>query len=199
MVNKIILNGIINNIEYSHSINDVDYDKATMLVKRNDGKEDLLNIKFKKFSNPYKNGQEVSLQGNVRTFSQRLEDRNRVEVYTFTYFDLPESTETNIVELDGRICKLNPMRKTQAGKDVLDFIVANNLVTENQSLNCYIPCVAWGKLAKQLSKYNVGDLIHIKGQLQSREYKKKISETDFELRVAHELSISEIIDNDINS
>lgn len=195
MINKIILNGIINNIEYSHTINEIEYDKATMLVKRADGKEDLLNIKFKKFSNPYKNGQEVALQGNIRTYSQRLEDRNKVEVYTFTYFDLPEETTSNIVELDGRICKLNPIRKTQTGKDVLDFVIANNLITDSQSLNCYIPCVAWGKLAKQLSKYNVGDLLHIKGQLQSREYKKKISDNDFELRVAHELSINEILED----
>lgn len=195
MINKIILNGIINNIEYSHTINEIEYDKATMLVKRADGKEDLLNIKFKKFSNPYKNGQEVALQGNIRTYSQRLEDRNKVEVYTFTYFDLPEETTSNIVELDGRICKLNPIRKTQTGKDVLDFVIANNLITDSQSLNCYIPCVAWGKLAKQLSKYNIGDLLHIKGQLQSREYKKKISDNDFELRVAHELSINEILED----
>ena len=142
-MNKIILKGIINNIQYSHSINDIDYDKATILVKRADNREDLLNLKFKKFSNPYKDGQEVALQGNIRTFSQRLSDRNKVEVYTFTYFDQPEEIETNnLVDIDGRICKLNPMRKTQSGKDVIDFILANNLTTENQSLNCYIPCVA---------------------------------------------------------
>lgn len=142
MINKIILSGIINNIEYSHTINDVDYDKATMLVKRNDNKEDLLNIKFKRFSNPYRNGQEVSLQGNIRTFSQRLGDRNKVEVYTFTYFDIPAEDSNNEVEIEGRICKLGELRKTQAGKDVIDFIIANNIESDSQSLNCYIPCVA---------------------------------------------------------
>ena len=86
------------------------------------------------------------------------------------------------------------MRKTQSGKDVIDFILANNLKTENQSLNCYIPCVAWGKQAKEIAKLEVGDNLNIIGQLQSREYKKKTSDTDFEIRVAHELNISKIIE-----
>lgn len=195
-MNKIILKGIINNIEYSHSINDVDYNKATMIVPRIDGKEDIINLKFKKFSNPYNDGDQIEIQGNIRTYSQRLQDKNKVSIYVFTYFDLPEHEELNMVELDGRICKLGELRKTQSGKDVIDFIIANNLITDHQTLNCYIPCVAWGKFAKQIAKYTLGDLIHIKGQLQSREYKKKTSDNDFDIRVAHELCINEIIEED---
>ena len=193
-MNNIILRGTIDNIKYSHSIGDIEYNKATLRVKRVDNKEDLLNLKFKKFSNPYNNGDTVSLVGNIRTYSQKLQDKNKVDVYIFTYFDLPEHEELNMVELDGRICKLGELRKTQSGKDVIDFIIANNLVTDHQTLNCYIPCVAWGKFAKQIAKYTLGDLIHIKGQLQSREYKKKTSDNDFDIRVAHELCINEIIE-----
>ena len=40
---------------------------------------------------------------------------------------------------------------------------------------------------------NISDYINVIGKLQSREYKKKISEDDFEIRVAHELNINEII------
>ena len=84
-------------------------------------------------------------------------------------------------------------RKTQAGKDVIDFIIANNLKSEDQSLNCYIPCVAWGKLAKEIATKAVGDIIYVQGQLQSREYKKRLSDDNFEIKVAHELNISEIV------
>lgn len=196
-MNKIILKGIINNIQYSHNINDIEYNKANLIVKRSDGKEDLLNLKFKRFSNPYRDGQEIEIQGNVRTFSQKFENnKSHVEVYVFTYFDLPEDQIdcNNFVDITGKICKLNIARKTQSGKDVVDFIIANNLTTESQSLNCYIPCVAWGKLAKALSKYKLGDTIHLQGQLQSREYKKKINDEDFEIRIAHELSINQIVE-----
>lgn len=192
-MNQIILKGFIRNIEYSHNIQDIEFYKAELVSKQDNGKENIINLKFKRFSNPYKENDEVTLIGNIRTYSQKFENKSKVEVYVFTYFDLPENEElSNEVNLDGRICKKGDLRKTQAGKDVIDFIIANNLKSENQSLNCYIPCVAWGKLAKQISKMNIGDSLQVKGQLQSREYKKKTSENDFEIKVAHELNVSEI-------
>ena len=193
-MNKVVLQGIIKDIQYSHTVQDIEYDKASLIVKRDNGKEDLINLKFKKFSNPYKDGDEVALVGNVRTYTQRVGDKSKVEIYVFTYFDIPEENVNNATELVGRICKSNGLRKTQAGKDVIDFILANNLITDTQSLNCYIPCVAWGKLAKDISKMDIGTELHIQGQLQSREYRKKISEEDFEIKVAHEVNINTLID-----
>ena len=192
-MNKIILKGLIRNIEYSHNIQDIEFCKAELITQEDNGKENVINLKFKRFSNPYQEGDEVALVGNLRTYSQKLENKNKVEVYVFTYFDLPEENKINFISLDGRICKRGDLRKTQSGKDVIDFIIANNLKSETQSLNCYIPCVAWGKLAKQINKMNIGDYINIIGKLQSREYKKKISDNDFEIRVAHEVNINEII------
>lgn len=205
-MNTIILKGILKNIEYSHNINDIEYYKANLLISRANGKEDLINIKFKKFSlpsyiNQTSNNQEISLTGNIRTFSRKLDDKNKVDVYVFTYFDEPDIENiNNYCEIDGRICKKNALRKTIDGKDVLDFIIANNVSTNNQSLNCYIPCVAWGKCAKMLDKLQIGDNVLIRGQLQSREYKKKISENDFEIRIAHEVSVNnfEKINDNIN-
>lgn len=192
-MNKIILKGLIRNIQFSHFIQDIEFYKAELLVTDDNGKENVINIKFKRFSNPYQEGDEVLLIGNIRTYSQKLDTKNKVEVYVFTYFDEPEELEINKVELDGHICKRGDLRKTKDGKDVIDFIVANNLKLDNQSLNCYIPCVAWGKLAKQINKMNIGDYINIIGKLQSREYKKKLSNDDFDIRIAHEVNIKEII------
>ena len=194
-MNKIILKGFLRNIQYSHNIQDIEFCKAELITKQENGKENLINIKFKRFSNPYKDGDEVALVGNIRTYSQKLKDKNKVEVYVFTYFDEPEETdELNKAYLDGRICKKGELRKTQAGKDVIDFIIANNLKTDNQSLNCYVPCVAWGLLAKKISQANIGEYINVEGYVQSREYKKKISDTDFEIKIAHELNILKILD-----
>ena len=36
-MNNIILKGVIRNIEYSHTINETEYDKADLIVKRDDG------------------------------------------------------------------------------------------------------------------------------------------------------------------
>lgn len=214
-MNRVRLKGTIRNIQYSHNINDVEFYKAVLVVPRTrtPNKEDILNLKFKRFSNPYNDNDKIELIGNVRTYSQRLNGKNKVEVYVFTYFDRPESLEndtacentdnellddieeveteiTNACEIDGRICKKEALRKTRSGKDILDLIIANNIISDKQLLNCYIPCVAWGKNAKQLNQLQIGDKIKIIGQLQSREYRKRISDEDFEIRIAHEVNIS---------
>lgn len=193
-MNKIILKGFLRNIQYSHNIQDIEYCKAELITKQEDGKENIINLKFKRFSNPYKDGDEVSLIGNVRTYSQKLDTKNKVEVYVFTYFDLPEDESiVDQVFIDGRICKKGELRKTRSGKDVIDFILANNVKTDSKSLNCYLPIVAWGKQAKQIATMRIGEYLDIEGQLRSREYKKKISENDFELNTAHEISLIQIL------
>ena len=142
-MNKIILKGFLRNIQYSHNIQDIEYCKAELITKQEDGKENIINLKFKRFSNPYKDGDEISLIGNVRTYSQKLDTKNKVEVYVFTYFDLPEDESiVDQVFIDGRICKKGELRKTRSGKDVIDFILANNVKTDSKSLNCYLPIVA---------------------------------------------------------
>lgn len=193
-MNKITLSGLIRNIRYSHNIKDVEYYKAELLVERENGLEDLLNLKFKRFSCPYKENDKISLTGNIRTFSRKLDnDKSKVDIYVFTYFDIPEVTANNIVELDGKICKKGDLRKTRNGKDVIDFIIANNISNDTSSLNCYLPVVAWGKQAKQISKLPVGSIINIKGELRSREYKKQLDNGNFEIRIAHEVVVKEIL------
>lgn len=199
-MNKINVKGLIRNIQPSHVIKDIEYNKADLVVTRKDGKEDVLNLRFKKFSNPYKDNQEISILGNVRSYSKQLENgKNKVELYIFTYFDNGELDENdqeivNEFIIDGRICKIDELRNTKDSKSNIHFVIANNLIIEdsNQKLNSYLPCIAWGKLAKQISQMHVNDKIIISGELHSREYKKIIDpETgEFEFRVAHELVVN---------
>ena len=193
-MNVVNLKGIIKNIEPSHSIQGIDFGKADLLVKRDDGKEDILNVRFKKFSNVYSNDQEVTFSGNVRSYSSKLEnEKNKVELHLFTYFDQPELDENdseyvNYVELDGRICKIEDLRTTKSGKHNIHFILANNIIIENSNkkLNSYIPCIAWGATAESISKLTVNTKLKIVGSLHSREYKKSLPDGTFEFRIAHE-------------
>ena len=196
--NQVILKGFLKNIQPSHTINDVEYDKANLIVKRDSGKEDVINLKFKKFSNPYKEEQEIEIIGNVRSYSRQLADgRNKVDIYVFTYFDRPDNLEVDIInqfDIDGRICKIDELRRTAAGKHNIHFILANNIITDikGQKLNNYLPCVAWGKLAKELTEYHVNDVVKITGELHSREYKKTLENGEVIFKMAHELVISTI-------
>jgi primosomal replication protein N len=195
-MNNVYLKGIIKNIEYSHTIDEIVFNKASLIVKRPDGREDILILKFKQFSSNFKDGAEIELTGNIRSYSQQLDGKHKVEIYVFSYFD-DISVETddvcNIANIDGRICRKDTIRTTSNGKHYIHFIMANNIETDScQKLNSYIPCVAWGKLAKYIDKeLSVGDFITTKGKLQSREYKKK-QQGGIDIRVAHELLVDSI-------
>jgi single-stranded DNA-binding protein len=195
-MNNVKLKGILRDIEHSHSIGDIEYDKADLIVQRENGIDDIISLRFKKFSNTYKDGDTVSLVGNVRSYSKQLNDgKNKVDIYVFTYFDSPEEDDiTNSVIVDGRICKIEDVRILPNGKKNIHFIVANNLVTSGgKKLNSYLPCIAWGKTAQEISNMRVNDFIQISGKLQSREYKKYISEDDFEIRIAHEVYVDSVL------
>ena len=194
-MNEIKLCGTIRNIEYSHSIGDIDYDKANLIVQRDNGVDDIISLRFKKFSNIYKDGDTARIVGNVRSYSkQTIDGKNKVDIYVFTYFDSPDEDDvTNSFVIDGRICKIEGVRILPNGKKNIHFIVANNLVAgDGKKLNSYLPCIAWGKTAQEISNMRVNDIVQISGKLQSREYKKYISDDDFEIRIAHELYVDSI-------
>lgn len=200
-MNEVILKGIIRDITSSHVINNVEYDQANLITTRHDGKEDILSLKFKKFSNIYKEGDEIELTGNIRSYSQKIsEDKNKVSLYVFTYFDLP-STDienfadiTNEVILDGRICKIDSLRITQNGKANLHFVIANNIISSDgsQKLNNYIPCVVWGRLAYKLQDLAISTKVQVKGELHSRTYKKILENGELDIKTAHELVIQDL-------
>lgn len=199
-MNKIKLKGYIKDIKPSHIIGDIEYSQANLIVNRNNSdKQDIIPIKFKKFCNHYKELDFVELIGNIRSYSHKVsEDKNKVDIYVFTYQDIPETADENSdiknkVELDGRICKLDELRTTKTGKHNVHFILANNLISKEscKKLNSYIPCIAWGKTAKEIAELSVNTRIQIQGELHSREYTKTLANGDVEIRVCHELLITD--------
>ena len=198
-MNKISLKGMIRNIEYSHNVEDIEYQKAELIVPRTDGEDDVLNLKFKRYSNQYTEGQIVSLLGNIRSYSQKLADgKNKVELYVFTYFDIPETDENDLelinhFEIDGKVCKIDKLRKNKDGKESFHFILANNIIVEdrNTRIDTYLPCVCFGECARKLSKeLKVSDFISLEGQLHSRTYRKYYENGEMEIKTAHEAVIS---------
>jgi len=191
---------MIRNIEYSHTIGTVDFDKAEIIVPKENGEEDVLQLRFKKFSNRYQEGQQIELAGNVRSYSEKLENgKNKVHLYVFTYFDIPETDENdreivNKFILDGRICKIDELKTNSLGKQSIHFILANNIITNDsrQKLNTYVPMVAYGKLAVEIAELKVSDKVQIEGRLNSRIYKKDIGEGEIEMRTAYEGIVTDV-------
>ena len=100
-----------------------------------------------------------------------------------------EEEDSNQIFLDGYICKEAVYRKTPLGREIADLLVA---VNRSYGKSDYIPCICWGRNARFASTFEVGTHVQIWGRIQSREYVKKISETEVEQRIAYEVSVSKI-------
>ena len=57
----------------------------------------------------------------------------------------------------------------------------------------YLPVIAWGQLAVQVSRLQVGDSLALEGRVQSRTY-RKITDTGSEERVAYEVSMMHLLE-----
>ena len=132
------------------------------------------------------------MRGNYRSYNNRGEQKNRVLLAAFakeiTFVDEePDAKKSNRVHLDGYVCKKPVYRKTPKGREITDLFIAVNRPFRHSD---YIPCICWGNNAVIASEYKVGDRVNILGRIQSREYTKRISETESEKRVAYEVSIN---------
>lgn len=80
-------------------------------------------------------------------------------------------------------------RKTPLGREIADLLLA---VNRPYGKSDYIPCICWGRNARYASGFEVGEHVQILGRIQSRDYVKKISETETQTRTAYEVSVSKL-------
>ena len=67
------------------------------------------------------------------------------------------------------------------------------MLAVNRSYNKsdYLPCIAWGRNARFVKDFVVGDKVVVSGRIQSREYQKKLDD-EVVTRTAYEISLSKI-------
>ena len=132
--------------------------------------------------------------GQFRSYNRHEEMKNRlilsvfVREITFVEEEL-DGAKTNQIFLDGYICKQPVYRKTPLGREIADLLLA---VNRPYGKSDYIPCICWGRNARFASAFEVGEHVQVMGRIQSREYMKKITETESQKRVAYEVSVSKL-------
>ena len=136
----------------------------------------------------------VEAIGQFRSYNRHEGIKNRLVLSVFVreiHFmeKFTDYTKTNQIFLDGYICKAPVYRKTPLGREIADLLLA---VNRPYGKSDYIPCIAWGRNARFASGFEVGTRVRVWGRVQSREYTKKLSETECEKRVAYEVSISKL-------
>lgn len=136
-------------------------------------------------------GRAVTVYGQFRSYNKHEETRNRLCLSVFVreiaFVDEPDYT--NKIVLNGYVCKTPNYRKTPLGREIADLVLA---VNRPYGKSDYIPCIVWGRNARFAGGLEIGTHLNIKGRIQSREYRKKISETETETRVAYEVSVGKM-------
>ena len=134
----------------------------------------------------------IMLEWQLRSYNKIVDGRNKLILTVFArnvMICTEKSKNPNEIYLDGYICKPPLYRTTPFGREIADVLLAVNRAYNKSD---YIPTIAWGRNSRFCKNLQVGDNIRVWGRLQSREYQKKISETEKITKVAYEVSVSKM-------
>ena len=194
--NKVKLTGtVVSEPEVSYEVYGEQFFNLFLEVKRISDIADIvpLTISERLFNLEDKcSGTVVRVSGQFRSFNKHEENKNRLVLSVFVREIervVNDYDEENEIELDGYVCKEPIYRKTPLGREIADLLIA---VNRSYGKSDYIPCICWGRNARFASGFEVGGHVKVWGRIQSREYIKKISETETEKRIAYEVSVSRI-------
>ncbi len=136
----------------------------------------------------------VEIDGQFRSYNNYTQSGSKLVLTVFAR-DIAHAGEErknsnpNYIYLNGYLCKPPIYRITPFGREITDLLVAVNRAYNKSD---YMPCIAWGRNARFSGNLSVGENIRLWGRIQSREYQKRISETETVTRTAYEISISKM-------
>lgn len=142
----------------------------------------------------------VEVVGQFRSHDRKEDGKSHLElsilVQGIHFMDggCTDYESNNRICLKGFLCKAPVYRNTPLGRGICDILVA---VNRPYGKSDYIPCIVWGKDAVAASRLGVGCPVKVMGRIQSREYMKKLSETEMEVRVAYEVSVRKLETDDV--
>ena len=192
-----IMGKVATQFSFSHEVFGEGFYMVEVEVKRLSNSEDRIPLMISErlidVTQDY-TGEYIMVHGQFRSYNRHEEQKNRLVLSVFVreisfMEEEPDGTKTNSIWLDGYICKEPIYRKTPLGREIADLLLA---VNRPYGKSDYIPCICWGRNARYASGFEVGEHVQLLGRIQSREYVKRISDTETEKRVAYEVSVSKL-------
>ena len=194
--NKIYLEGtVVSKLSFSHEMYGEGFYTFDLEVMRLSDTKDILNITVSEriiTDVDLSIGNYIVIEGQLRSYNKFIDGANKLILTVFarnieTCHE--KSKNPNEIFLDGYICKEPVYRTTPFGREIADVLLAVNRAYNKSD---YIPTIAWGRNSRFCQNLKVGDNIRVWGRLQSREYQKKVSDTEAIKKVAYEVSISKM-------
>lgn len=196
--NKVTVIGtIVSGFTFSHAVFGEGFYLVDLLVNRLSEQADIIPLMISErlidVTKDYQ-GCTMEASGQFRSYNRHEEKKNRLVLSVFArelsfVEEEDDSVKSNQIYLDGYICKPPVYRKTPLGREIADLLIA---VNRPYGKSDYIPCICWGRNARYASAFAVGGHVLIWGRIQSREYMKRLSETEMEKRTAYEVSVSKL-------
>ncbi|MBR4026833.1 MAG: single-stranded DNA-binding protein [Lachnospiraceae bacterium] len=187
--NKVYVSGeIVTEAEFSHEVYGEGFYEMKLKVERLSGQADILPVTVSErliAANDLKVGDRLSAVGQFRSYNKLVDGKSRLMLTVFVRETVEgdKYKNPNNVVLCGYICKPPVYRTTPFHREIADVLVAVNRAYNKSD---YIPCIAWGRNARFVKNLTVGERIAVSGRIQSRDYQKKISETETRTMTAYE-------------
>ncbi len=201
--NRVFLMGeIVSEAVFSHEVYGEGFYEFFVRVMRLSGQADVLPVTISERlieGSGLKVGSTLCALGQFRSYNKLEGGRSRLMLTVFVRELLPaeHAANPNSIVLSGYICKPPVYRTTPFNREIADMLLAVNRAYNKSD---YIPCIAWGRNARFVQNLKVGDRVALSGRIQSREYVKRLSESEQVTMTAYEVSVSKLaaFDDDEN-
>lgn len=185
---------IVSEATFSHEVYGEGFYELFVKVMRLSGQADILPVTISERliqGNDLKIGSVICALGQFRSYNKLENGRSRLMLTVFVREIVAEapSKNPNSIVLSGYICKPPVYRTTPFNREIADLLIAVNRAYNKSD---YIPCIAWGRNARFVQNLKVGDRVALSGRIQSREYQKRLSETETVTMTAYEVSVSKL-------
>ena len=166
--NRIVAAGRLeDSLTLSHEVMNEPFYSGTLLVKRLSGAVDRIPVtipgKLLAVTEPdYEHL--MLMTGQVRSYNKVVDGSGRLMVTLFaqSMTQTRENDTMNKVSLVGVLCKPPIYRSTPFGREICDMMLA---VNRRYGRTDYLPCIAWGLLARKCGQMQVGDSLEVSGRL----------------------------------
>ena len=147
---------------FSHESHGVAYETFPLAVLRLSGSEDRVNVLAPRpllAGRPVTAGMALEVEGEVRSFNNKSGRGSRLVITLYAKALRPWAGEDeNQLLLAGVLCKPPVLRRTPLGRDICDLMLA---VNRRYGRADYLPCIAWGGLARRCGSLEVGDGVRL--------------------------------------
>ena len=199
--NRVFLMGeIVSEATFSHEVYGEGFYEFYVKVVRLSGQADILPVTVSERlieGNHLHVGATLCALGQFRSYNKLEGGRSRLMLTVFVreILSAAPAANPNAIGLPGDTCTPPVYRTTPFNREIADLLVAVNRAYNKSD---YIPCIAWGRNARFVQNLKVGDRIALSGRIQSREYIKRLSETQSVTMTAYEVSVSKLAACDDN-